>query len=159
MEIRGWKVPIVQGTQEKRRNTARTNLNVASTVGFFQPRISNPWLLSYLAFAVMCPGNFLPRSRAAADYRDPFAAAEGKYTDAVKNQTRGFRVAQQVSSDPTLINYLVGVACDSIALSGTRDVLTQAGPNAEVAAEVLQAIKISHAPLSLRTALAGDMAL
>lgn len=86
-------------------------------------------------------------------------AAEGKYTDAVKNQTRGFRVAQQVSSDPTLINYLVGVACDSIALSGTRDVLTQAGPNAEVAAEVLQAIKISHAPLSLRTALAGDMAL
>ena len=86
-------------------------------------------------------------------------AAEGKYTDAVKNQTRGFRVAQQVASDPTLINYLVGVGCDSIALSGMRDILTQAGPNAEVAAEVLQAIKISHAPLSLRTALAGDMAL
>lgn len=86
-------------------------------------------------------------------------AAEGKYADAVKNQTRGFRVAQQVASDPTLINYLVGVACDSIALSGMRDILTQAGPNAEVAAEVLQAIKISHAPLSLRTALAGDMAL
>ena len=78
LEIRGWKVPIVQGTQEKRRNTARTNLNVASTVGFFQPRISNPWLLSYLAFAVMCPGNFLPRSRAAADYRDPFAGCGGE---------------------------------------------------------------------------------
>ncbi len=86
-------------------------------------------------------------------------AAEGNYTDAVKNQTRGFRVAQQVASDPTLINYLVGVACDSIALSGMRDILTQAGPNAEVAAKVLQAIKMSHAPLSLRTALAGDMTL
>ena len=45
MEIRGWKKPSVQGTQEKSRKTGRYSLNVASTVGTFQPRISNPWLL------------------------------------------------------------------------------------------------------------------
>ena len=43
LEIRGWKVPSVQGTQEKSNGAARHNLNVASTVGFSQPRISNPW--------------------------------------------------------------------------------------------------------------------
>ena len=38
-------MPSVQGTQEKSNGAERYNLNVASTAGFFQPRISNPWRL------------------------------------------------------------------------------------------------------------------
>ena len=50
LEIRGWKKPTVQGTEDAGglplyANLISANLNVASTVGFFQPRISNPWLL------------------------------------------------------------------------------------------------------------------
>ena len=45
LEIRGSEKPNVQGTQESNWKAARHSLNVASTVGFFQPRISNPWLL------------------------------------------------------------------------------------------------------------------
>ncbi len=36
-------MPSVQRTQEKSKSVVRCSLNVASTAGFFQPRISNPW--------------------------------------------------------------------------------------------------------------------
>ena len=37
-------MPTVQGTEDVTLGPSGYNLNVASTVGFFQPRISNPWL-------------------------------------------------------------------------------------------------------------------
>ena len=36
-------MPTVQGTEDVILGPSGYNLNVASTVGFFQPRISNPW--------------------------------------------------------------------------------------------------------------------
>ena len=44
LEIRGSEVPTVQGTEEITLRPSNYCLNVASTVGTFQPRISNPWL-------------------------------------------------------------------------------------------------------------------
>ena len=85
-------------------------------------------------------------------------AAQGKYADAVKNQTRGFRIAEHGASDPTLISFLVGVACDALALRGMQNILILAGPNADVDAQVGQAIGLSRARLSLRYALGGEVA-
>ena len=83
-------------------------------------------------------------------------AAHGKYGDAVKNQARGFRVAEHAASDPVLISYLVGVACDAIALRGMQNVLILAGPNADVDAQVAQAVRDGRPRLSLRYALGGE---
>ena len=46
LEIRGSENPTVQGTEDLIPQRVSDTLNVASTVGTFQPRISNPWLLS-----------------------------------------------------------------------------------------------------------------
>jgi len=86
-------------------------------------------------------------------------AVQGKYADAVKNQARGLRIAGHAASDPTLISYLVGVACEALALNGIQDVLTLAGPSAEVAAEVKQATEAMRPELSLRYALSGETAI
>jgi len=80
-------------------------------------------------------------------------AAQGRYAEAVQNQTRGFRVAEHAASDPVLISYLVGVACEAIALNGMRGILDKAGPNAAVDASVRQAVEASHPRLSLRLSL------
>ncbi len=85
-------------------------------------------------------------------------AAQGKYSEAVKNQTRGFHIAEHAGSDPTLISYLVGAACDAIALRGMQDILTLAGPNAALDAQVQKAIADNRPHLSLRYALTGEVA-
>ena len=85
-------------------------------------------------------------------------AAQGKYSDAVKNQARGFRVAEHAASDPVLISYLVGVACDAITLRGMQNVLILAGPNADVDAQVARAVTGGRPRLSLRYALGGEIA-
>jgi hypothetical protein len=84
-------------------------------------------------------------------------AARGKYAEAVQNQTRGFRIAEHAASDPVLISYLVGVACESITLNGIRGILTQAGPNALVDAQVRSAIEAHRSRLSLRYGLTGEV--
>ena len=84
-------------------------------------------------------------------------AAQGKYAPAVQNQTRGFRIAEHAASDPVLISYLVGVACESITLNGMRGILTQAGPNAVVDAQVRSAIETHRSRLSLRYGLTGEV--
>ena len=84
-------------------------------------------------------------------------AAQGKYAEAVKNQTRGFRVAEHAASDPVLISYLVGNACESITLSGMRGILDMSGPNAAVDAQVRQAIETNRPQLSLHYALTGEI--
>jgi hypothetical protein len=86
-------------------------------------------------------------------------AAQGRYAEAVQNQTRGFRLAEHAASDPVLISYLVGEACGTIALQGMGNVLTLAGPNADVAALVAKAVTDNRPRLSLRDALGGEAAL
>ena len=86
-------------------------------------------------------------------------ATQGKYDEAVQNQTRGFRVAEHAASDPVLISYLVGNACEAITLNGMRGILNQAGPNANVAAQVRQAIETNRPRLSLRYALTGEVVI
>jgi hypothetical protein len=84
-------------------------------------------------------------------------AAQGRYAEAVQNQTRGFRVAEHAASDPVLISYLVGNACEAITLNGMRGLLDRTGPNAAVDAQVRAAIETSRPRLSLRYALAGEV--
>ena len=86
-------------------------------------------------------------------------AAQGKYAEAVKNQTRGFHIAEHAASDPILISYLVGAACEAITLRGMQNILDQAGPNAAVAEAVRQAVQTNRPHLSLRYGLTGEVVL
>jgi len=86
-------------------------------------------------------------------------AASGKYDEAVKNQARGFHIAEHAASDPVLISYLVGAACEAITLRGMQNILDQAGPNAAVAKSVRQAILSNRPHLSLRYGLTGEVVL
>ena len=86
-------------------------------------------------------------------------AVQGKYNYAVHNQAHGFQIAAHAASDPTLINYLVAEACESLSVQGMEDILTLSGPNKDVAAEVTEAVKSSRPKLSLRYALSGETVL
>ena len=86
-------------------------------------------------------------------------AASGKYVEAVRNQARGLRVAEHAASDPILISYLVGNACEAITLNGMRGLLDQAGPDAAVAEAVHKALEPVRPRLSLRYALTGEIAV
>lgn len=85
-------------------------------------------------------------------------AQDDNYQGAINNQVRGFRVAQHAAAaDPVLIEYLVGIACDSRALSGMQSILSLAGPNAAVDNTVQRDVMSTPAlPLSLRFAMAGE---
>ncbi len=83
-------------------------------------------------------------------------ARDGHYKEAVANQARGFRIAEHAASDPSLISYLVGIACQTLALRGMQSVLALAGLSAVIEADVQQATITQYTPLSLRRALAGE---
>ena len=78
------------------------------------------------------------------------------HKEAVEAAARGLRLAGHAGSDPTLISYLVGCACDAIALQSFSSVLLQAGTNPDVCLEVSQAIAANRPALSVRPALIGD---
>ena len=86
-------------------------------------------------------------------------AADGKYADAVADQARGFHIAGHVGSQPTLISHLVAVAVDAITLSGMKNILYLAGPDAAVDTQVRQAIAAARPRLSLKYALLGEAAI
>jgi hypothetical protein len=86
-----------------------------------------------------------------------FLAQEGRYPEAITNQARGFRLAEHVASDPTLIAYLVGLACDALTLDGMKEILYLAGPNAAVADQVRMAIATYRPRFSLRRVLRGEV--
>ena len=83
-------------------------------------------------------------------------AHQGRYAEAVANQARGFRIAKQVAFRPTLLGYLVAEAIEGITLAGMRDILYLAGPNAEVSAQVQQAIRAARPVLLLKETFAGE---
>jgi hypothetical protein len=83
-------------------------------------------------------------------------ARDGHYKEASANQERGFRIAEHAASDPTLLAYLVGIACQALALRGMQSVLALAGPNTSVDADVQQTISARYTRLSLHRALAVE---
>ena len=83
-------------------------------------------------------------------------ARDRHYSQAVANQSRGFRVAEHAASDHVLIAYLVGVACEANTFSGMQSILTLAGPDAIVDADVQAKVTAEHSRLSLRDAMAGE---
>jgi len=84
-------------------------------------------------------------------------AQEGRYEEAITNQARGFRVARHAASDPTLIAYLVDLACEALTLEGMKDILYLAGPNADVANHVRMSVAALHPQWLLRHALRGEV--
>jgi hypothetical protein len=80
-----------------------------------------------------------------------------RFPDAIRIQALGVRVAQHAAAEPSLIAYLVAVAIESITLEGFRDLLALAGPDAQVAAAVREAIARQPAVPDLRHALGGEV--
>ena len=101
---------------------------------------------------------YLPMREAARllETESYLLARDGHYQEAVANQSRGFRIAEQVASDHVLLAYLVGVASESLTLRGMQSILTLAGPNAGVDAAVQQTVDTERSHLSLRSAMAGE---
>lgn len=85
-------------------------------------------------------------------------ARDGHYAQAVVNQAEGFRVAGHAASDHILIGYLVGNSSEAITLSGMQSILTLAGPNAAVDADVRRAVAGSCPQLFLRETLRAEPA-
>ena len=86
-------------------------------------------------------------------------AHAGRYPEAIQTQARGFRVAEHAAGPPTLTNYLVGNAIEAITLSGMRNILTLAGPNAAVDNQVYDTVAAQRSRLSLKKALSGEVAI
>lgn len=83
-------------------------------------------------------------------------ARDGHYQEAAINQARGFHVAEHAASDPVLIEYLIGVACESRTLSGMQSILTLSGPDTDADTCVSQAVIANAKRPSLRFAMAGE---
>ena len=86
-------------------------------------------------------------------------ARDGHYHEAIANQALGFRVADQAAAGRTLVSYLVGVASEASTLGGMQGILAQAGPKADVDADVEKTVAAASPHLSLRNAMAGDTGL
>ena len=83
-------------------------------------------------------------------------ARDGEYQEAISNQARGFQVGQHAAAaDPVLIEYRIGIACDSRALSGMQNILALAGPNTPADEDVQDQLRVFSAP-SLRLAMMGE---
>ncbi|MDQ2687932.1 MAG: hypothetical protein M3Y28_08715 [Armatimonadota bacterium] len=86
-------------------------------------------------------------------------AHAGRYSEAVTTQARGFRVARHAAATPTLIGYLVGNAIDAITLAGLSNILAMAGPNPAVDEQIRQTIAAPDSRVSMKKALAGEVAV
>ena len=85
-------------------------------------------------------------------------ARDGHYQEAAVNQARGFHIVRHAASDPLLISYLVGNACESITLAGMHSILALAGPSAAISGQVQQATRSGFVPLPLRVPMTDKSA-
>ncbi len=85
-------------------------------------------------------------------------AYQGRYSEAVTDQERGFRIADHAASDGLLVSFLVGSAIDAITLSGMQAILKKAGPDAALDSRAETDI-LALPPLSLGHALSGEPAM
>jgi len=84
-------------------------------------------------------------------------ARDGNFQESIADQARDLQVARHAAAaDPVLIEYLIGIVCDSRALSGMQSILALAGPNAAADSAVQKAIAKMPALPSLRFAMAGE---
>ncbi len=86
-------------------------------------------------------------------------ARDGRFSEAVENQARGFRLAKHAASDPMLMSSLVGISLQSISLRGMEYLLEMAPDRTDVADMVQRAVKRSRSNFTLRQALYGEIAL
>ncbi len=86
-------------------------------------------------------------------------AREGRYREAIANEAHVFRIADHANSGPNAISQLVGMACDTIALIGMENVLSTAGPNAQVDEAVRTTVAAHRPHLRVRRALEGEIVL
>ena len=85
-------------------------------------------------------------------------AKQSRYAEAVATDARAYRVAEHAASDPTLFSLLVAEDIDAAVTGGMQEILTLAGPNAAVDAQVGRAVTDKAPRLSLRHALSGQVA-
>ena len=85
-------------------------------------------------------------------------AKQGRYAEAVATDARAYRVAEHAASDPTLFSLMVAEGIDAAATVGMQEILTRAGPNAALDAQVGRAVADKAPRLSLRHALSGEVA-
>jgi len=85
-------------------------------------------------------------------------ARNGKYEYAIATEALGFQAAKQVTSHPAYINYLVGMAMETITLSGMKDILYFAGPNEDIDNHIGAAIHSARPVMSLKESLTGEVA-
>jgi hypothetical protein len=84
-------------------------------------------------------------------------ALDGKFEEAVRNQARGFRLAEHAAAQPALIPYLVGIAIEAISEAGMQQILFLAGPNATVSNLVQRTMQEKRSHFNLASTLKGEM--
>ena len=50
-------------------------------------------------------------------------ALEGRFEDAIENQSRGFRIVKHMTSDPWILSALMARSLDAITLIGLEEIL------------------------------------
>ena len=83
-------------------------------------------------------------------------ARSGHKVEAVREASRGFRLAAHASSERMLISQLVGIAIESITLAGLQEILEQCGPNPDIANHIHQALAERSPQYDLRTGLCAE---
>ncbi|HET6384003.1 MAG TPA: hypothetical protein VFJ58_11485, partial [Armatimonadota bacterium] len=86
-------------------------------------------------------------------------AKKGHYQDAIAEQARGFRLAQHAASDPFIISYLVGVACEDISVAGMERILYLGGSNQEIAKMVREAVITNRPHYAFRRYMTGETSI
>ena len=112
----------------------------------------SPWL-TFPEYAVLRNSARLLR---AESY---LLAREGRFNEAIRHLEEGFRIEEHANTDPWLLGFLTGSACRSLLLAGFVDVLTLAGPNANVASKVQESLRAHPLRADVRRALGGEVAM
>lgn len=86
-------------------------------------------------------------------------SAERRYREAAEAAGVGLKVAKQAAAGPTIINALVGIAVDAIALDGMSTMLRQAGPNAEATAAVRSVLANNPPGYDIVFAMRGEVVM
>ena len=85
--------------------------------------------------------------------------ADGKTIDAIRNESLGFRVAQQAAAEPNIIGKLVGVALNTITLRFMERVLYTAGDQPGIAQSVADTIAQNWKTVSMADGMRGEIIL
>lgn len=83
-------------------------------------------------------------------------ANQGKAEEAVRNQALVFRVVRHAAAGNMLINWLVALAVDAIALAGIARILTLCGDDAAIAGIIAQTLEQEWQPLALAPVMARE---